>query len=60
MTKEADQLLKILTNPQLLNSPRRLSNNSTGERINYLVTNMFRITGSVAVTNVNSATSQKK
>ena len=53
MTREADQILKILTNPRRLNlhlSPsRRPSTNSTGEQINHLVSNMFRITGSVAV-----------
>ena len=53
MSREADQILKILTNPRMLNlhlSPsRRPSTNSTGEQINHLVSNMFRITGSVAV-----------
>ena len=56
MTREADQLLRILTNPVLLSgvSPRRQSNNSTGDRINHLVSNMFRITGSVAVASSNT------
>ena len=53
MSREADQILRILTNPRHLNlhlSPsRRPSTNSTGEQINHLVSNMFRITGSVAV-----------
>ena len=53
MTREAGQILRIMTNPRHLNlhiSPsRRPSTNSTGEQINHLVSNMFRITGSVAV-----------
>ena len=53
MSREASQILRIMTNPRHLNlhiSPsRRPSTNSTGEQINHLVSNMFRITGSVAV-----------
>ena len=64
MTREAGQILRIMTNPRHLHlhiSPsRRPSTNSTGEQINHLVSNMFRITGSVAVSTSSSSQNSNK